>query len=180
MLHKNNNNSYTYNKITLGKIFIADAVDMSCINNNSYDFVMSSNNLEHIANPLKALREFKRVLKNGGLIIILVPMKEKCFDHRREFTSFEHLLEDYNNDTQETDLTHLPEILELHDYELDPPCGGKENFKKRSALNYENRCLHHHVFSKECLQKIFNWLELEIINITEARNNYMITGKKIN
>ena len=172
----NNNtaNSYMYNNKTLGHVYIADAVNMSCLENNSYDFVMSSNNLEHIANPLKALKEFYRVLKKDGLMIILVPMKEKTFDHRREYTSFEHLISDYENNTPETDLTHLPEIIELHDYELDPPCGGRESFIKRSELNYQNRCLHHHVFSRESLEKIFAWLGMQIINIREFCNNYMV------
>ena len=111
-------------------------------------------------------------------MIVLVPVKSKCFDHRREFTRFEHMLQDYENDTQETDLTHLDEILELHDYELDPPAGGRENFYKRSLKNYENRCLHHHVFSEESLEKIFTWLGMNIINICELENNYMIAGLK--
>ncbi len=159
-------------------MYIADAVDMSCLNDASYDFVMSSNNLEHIANPIKALKEFVRVLKYGGCVIVLVPMKDRTFDHRREYTSFEHILEDYRNDMQETDLTHLPEILELHDYELDPPAGGPENFRKRSMLNYENRCLHHHVFCEDSLRKIFEYLNLEVIGLDECGGNYRIIGRK--
>ena len=174
----NSSNSYTYNNKALGRVYIADAVDMACIKNDSYDFVMSSNNLEHIANPIKALKEFYRVLKKGGLMIILVPMKEKTFDHRREYTTFEHLISDYENNTPETDLTHLPEIIELHDYELDPPCGGRESFIKRSQLNYENRCLHHHVFSRECLEKLFTWLGMQIIEIREFYGNYMALSVK--
>jgi hypothetical protein len=56
------------------------------------------------------------------------------------------MLEDYECDTQEDDLTHLPEILQLHDLSMDPPAGTAEEFRQRSLNNFENRCLHHHVF----------------------------------
>ena len=164
--------------MALGSMYISDAVNMSCIESASYDFVMSSNNLEHIANPIKALKEFVRAAKTGGSIIILVPDKRYMFDHKREYTTFEHMLSDYENDTPETDLTHLPEILELHDLAMDPPAGDLENFRRRSERNYENRCLHHHVFCEDSLKKIFGYLGLEVIDFREAFHNYIIIGRK--
>lgn len=175
---KGSSGKYIYDMRTLGNVYIADAVDMSCIRDDSYDFVMSSNNLEHIANPVKALKEFIRVLRSGGAVVVIVPVKQYTFDHRREYTLFEHMIEDYENDTPETDLTHLPEILELHDLAMDPPAGDIENFRRRSEHNYENRCLHHHVFCEDSLKKIFAYLSLEIIDCRECFRNYMIIGRK--
>ena len=151
---------------------------MSCVESERYDFVLSSNNLEHIANPIKALKEFVRAAKTGASIVIIVPDKRYMFDHRREYTSFEHMVSDYENDTLETDLTHLPEILELHDLAMDPPAGDLENFRRRSEHNYENRCLHHHVFCEDSLRKIFGYLGLEVIDFLEAFHNYIIIGRK--
>ena len=111
-------------------------------------------------------------------MIVLVPVKSKCFDHRREFTRFEHMLQDYENDTQETDLTHLEEILELHDLAMDPPAGTFEEFRARSLRNFENRCLHHHVFCEESLRKIFAYLGLEVLDFKEVRGNFVIVGRK--
>ena len=175
---KGNSESYNYSGIALGKMYIADAVDMHCLEDSRYDFVMSSNNLEHIANPIKALKEFTRVLKAGGSLLILVPMKDKTFDHRREYTTFEHMREDYENNIPETDLTHLPEILELHDLAMDPPAGDFENFRRRSEHNYENRCLHHHVFCEDSLRKIFDYLGLDVLALRECSGNYIIIGRK--
>lgn len=175
---KGKSDVYNYSGLPLGKMYIADAVDMHCLEDGRYDFVMSSNNLEHIANPIKALKEFVRVLKSGGSLLILVPMKDKTFDHRRKYTTFEHMLEDYENNIPETDLTHLPEILELHDLAMDPPAGDIENFRRRSEHNYENRCLHHHVFCEESLRKIFVYLRLEVLALRECLGNYMIIGRK--
>ncbi len=40
---------------------------------NSQDFIFSSHCLEHLEKPFKSLREFKRVLKNGGIIFLYLP-----------------------------------------------------------------------------------------------------------
>ncbi len=175
---KGNSNVYKYNGSQLGDVYIADATDMRVIDSETYDFVLSSNNLEHIANPIKALKEFYRILKKNGIAVIAVPMKTRTFDHNRNYTSFEHLMEDYRGNIGEDDLSHLPEILELHDYDMDIVCGGKENFEKRAQLNIENRCLHHHVFDEKCLRQAFEYLKLEVIQFTEILGNYVIIGKK--
>ena len=125
---ENNTNNFTYGNKTFGYNIIADATDMKRIESEKYDFILSSNNLEHIANPLKAIKEFSRIIKVGGTVLVLVPMKEKCFDHNREYTVFDHILDDYSRNIQEDDLSHLPEIIVKHDFNMDIACGGKEKF----------------------------------------------------
>ena len=128
--------------------FIREATELRNIDNHRYDFVLSSHNLEHIANPIKALREWKRVVKPHGALIVILPDYRRTFDHRRKPTPINHMIEDYDRGTDETDLTHLEEILALHDQALDPDSGTKANFQERSMRNVENRCLHHHVFDE--------------------------------
>ena len=120
-------NNYYFEDKKIGKVYIADATDMSCIENDKYDFLLSSNNLEHIANPIKALKEFVRVVNINGKVIVAVPDKEQTFDHNREYTSFEHMLNDYTNNIEENDLSHLKEIINEHDYSMDPQCGGNDD-----------------------------------------------------
>lgn len=175
---KKEDNVYSFQGKKLGQIIIADATKLINIPDEKYDFCISSNNLEHIANPLKALFEFRRIIKMGGILFIIVPMKSKCFDHNRDFTSFEHILEDYKSNVKESDLSHLPEILKKHDYKMDIPCGGKEKFYLRSKNNLENRCLHHHVFSVLVLERMFNYLDMEIIESGSLSHDYYILGKK--
>lgn len=169
---------FRFNNKILGDIIIAEATDMHLIEGEKYDFVLSSNNLEHIANPLKALKEFSRLVKVGGIVLVVVPRKEKMFDHNRSHTAFEHILDDYYNNTNEDDLSHLPEIIEKHDYDLDSACGGKEKFIERAKKNIENRCLHHHVFDEECLRKSFEFVGLEVIRFSELLDNWLIMGKR--
>ncbi len=163
----------------LGDIIIADAVDLSVVKDSTYDFYISSNNLEHIANPMKAVSEMLRIVKKDGVILVILPKKDTNFDHNREFTTFEHILDDYKNNIGENDLTHLKEILEKHDYDMDKPCGGKEKFYERALKNFENRGLHHHVFSPNVLKRMFNYFGVStVIECGELRADYFILVRK--
>jgi SAM-dependent methyltransferase len=132
-----------------GRQYLAEAGDLAAIADGTYGVVLSSHTLEHTANPLATLAEWRRVLRGDGALVLVLPQKQGTFDHRRPVTTMRHLLEDEARGTTEDDLTHLPEILELHDLERDPPAGTPEEFEARSRDNAANRCLHHHVFDEE-------------------------------
>jgi SAM-dependent methyltransferase len=130
----------------LGEQFIAEATRLDGIASGAYDFVLSSHAIEHCANPLRALGEWSRVLKPGGLLALIAPHRDGAFDHRRPLTTLAHLVEDFDRDVGEDDMTHLDEILALHDLSLDPGGDDSLTFKARALRNLDNRCLHHHVF----------------------------------
>lgn len=69
------------------------------VDDNSQDFVVSSHVLEHFHNPVKALLEWYRVVRPGGIIFMIVPHMERTFDKGRPRTLLFHLLEDYNYNT---------------------------------------------------------------------------------
>ncbi len=150
---------------SLGRQLIADACDASGIADESYDFVAASHVLEHVANPLRALREWKRILRPSGTILVVVPHKAGMFDRKRPFTTFDHIKADFESNVTEADLTHLQEILELHDLQLDPPAGSREQFRERCSRNLSNRAMHHHVFSPELLVEMFNLIDMRVLNV---------------
>jgi SAM-dependent methyltransferase len=160
--------SYQFsNRKPAGITFFCEGSDLSAISDQSYDFVLSSHNLEHFANPVKALVEWKRVLRPDGSLVLVLPDYRRTFDHRRQPTAVEHMMEDFRRGAGEDDLTHLPEILEKHDLSRDPGAGSAEQFRTRSQTNFANRCLHHHVFdernSVELLDQVgFNALACEL------------------
>ena len=43
------------------------------IKDHDYDFVLSSHNLEHFANPVKALKEWQRITVRGGTLVLVLP-----------------------------------------------------------------------------------------------------------
>lgn len=146
-----------------------EARDLTGIPSSAYDFVLSSHALEHVANPLLALESWKRVLKPNGAFLIVLPHKDGAFDHRRPVTSLEHLVEDFERNTPESDLTHLDEIVRLHDLSLDPGDCTLEEFKARSQKNVENRCLHHHVFDTELAVRVVDQAGFQVRAVELAR-----------
>lgn len=129
-----------------GHQFIGEASDLSSVPDGQYDFVLSSHMLEHTANPLLALAEWRRVLRPGGALVLVVPHRDATFDHRRPVTPIEHLRDDLARSTDESDTTHVEEILALHDISRDPGAGDMATFRTRVERNVELRSLHHHVF----------------------------------
>ena len=62
---------------------VASITDMSCVPGDSVDAVWSSHNLEHL-NAYEvpaALREFRRVLKPGGIAVLTVPDLQEVARH---------------------------------------------------------------------------------------------------
>jgi hypothetical protein len=87
------------------------------------------------------------------------------------------MLQDYQSNIQEDDLTHLDEILKMHDLKMDKLAGTFEQFKERSLKNFENRALHQHVFDMDVLKEIFVFFKLEIMFMYEGVE-FVIIGKK--
>lgn len=170
--------SYRFFAKKRGFQYISEATAMPDLESEKYDFLISSNCLEHIANPLKALFEWRRVIRKNGAIILVLPNKFSNFDHKRPFTEFAHLLDDFKNNISENDLTHLDEILELHDLRMDKLAGNYEEFKNRSMANLSNRALHHHVFEEKVIKEMMHFVGFENIDITKEGSEYFILAKR--
>ena len=117
----------------------------------------------HLANPLRALLEQKRILKPLGVLILTLPYKPATFDHRRPVATLQHLLDDLAKGTPESDLGHLEEILSLHDLQRDRPAGNLQQFRKRSLDNFKNRGLHQHVFDLRLIQAMLEHFGFGIV-----------------
>jgi SAM-dependent methyltransferase len=152
-----------------GRQYIAESTAMECIPSASYDFVLSSHMLEHTANPILALSEWIRLLKDRGTLVLLLPHKDGTFDHRRPVTTMQHLIADFDAGMAEDDMTHMPEIMALHDLERDPEAGDLAAFKARSEHNFENRCFHHHVFDTHLAVRLVDHMGLQIRTVEAIR-----------
>jgi len=170
--------TYSYHsRKAKGFNFVREATNLHGIADHGYDFVLSSHSLEHTANPVRALKEWIRVVKPDGSVVVLLPDYRHTFDHRRGPTSIEHMLQDYDLGRDEKDLTHLHEILELHDLSRDPPAGSEDQFRNRCLRNFENRCLHHHVFDEHNSRRLFEaaGLSVEVLELVKPFHIAILT-----
>lgn len=166
-------NNYEYYKNKTGYQYIAEATDLQKIPGKAYDFVLSSHSLEHVANPIKALKEWFRLLKKDGKLILVLPDKRYTFDHKRNYTTYEHLIADYANNTNENDTTHFEEILTKHDETIAGV--SYEDCKLALSDNFAQRCAHHHVFSFEVTKQILEYAGFKVLSQTTIPPFHMIT-----
>jgi SAM-dependent methyltransferase len=131
-----------------GRQYIREATDLTGVPDRHYDFVMSSHTLEHVANPLRALHEWHRVLKPGGTLVVVLPNGAKTFDRMRPTTQFEHLVSDFERDVGEDDETHVEDARRLHDHSRDEAVIPPDVQERPNILT---RALHHHVFDMPLL-----------------------------
>jgi hypothetical protein len=129
-----------------GTHLVRDGTDLAGIAAGDYDVVLSCHSLEHIANPLRALAEWARVVGPEGHVLLVVPHAENTIDRRRPTTTLAHIEDDFSRGTGEDDVTHLEEFIDLADFGLEPTGTTREAFRERKDEYVADRAVHHHVF----------------------------------
>ncbi len=148
---------YTYPAASSpGRLHLVEGAGLEGVSDAAYDLVLASHVIEHLADPLTALAAWKRVTSEAGHLVLVVPHRDGTFDHRRPLTTLEHLREDRARGVSEDDLTHLDEILRLHDLARDPGAGDRASFEQRARDNARRRTLHHHVFDTELVVRMLD------------------------
>jgi predicted SAM-dependent methyltransferase len=169
---------YKYYNGKIGYQYIAEATDLSKIKSESYDFVLSCHSLEHVANVINAIHEWHRILKKDGKLVLVLPDKRFTFDHDRPYTTFGHLLKDYENNIDEHDTTHFNEIMQFHDVSMDEGVNSKDELQQRLQESFVNRCVHHHVFNQQLVKELLTYCGFEIIHQQEVLSFHLVTVAK--
>jgi len=138
--------------------YFGDAVDLPFVD-RSLDYVVASHVLEHCANPIKALGEWFRVLKPGGIAYVVVPDKRYTWDRNRNETPLSHMIDDFESGVTDCDDTHIDDFIYGVEWsEIQPDCKASETESQRKAHSehYKERVakgeeinIHFHVFSPQ-------------------------------
>lgn len=153
-----------------GRQFVGDATILTGIDDGSYDVIVGSHVLEHIANPLKAMRSWLAALKPHGLLFQVIPHYEGTFDCRRPLTSLAHLIEDFDRCVAEDDRTHHAEVAAL---------STQSHSAHWFSEAHLHRGIHHHVFDTAGAVALYRYLGLTILGLAAvAPHHIAIVGRK--
>lgn len=169
---------HNIDSLSNGEFFAIEAIDLSESHNIKYDFVVSSHCLEHIANPISALKSWRSLLNKEGDLILVVPCASDTFDWKRPITSLDHLISDYKQNVSEDDTTHFNEVLELHDLGLDYEVKDRLTFEERVNNNFNNRCLHHHTFDLDSITRLIEYCSFKVMSAQHISPHLIIWARK--
>lgn len=162
-----------------GRYFVSEAGSLTDVPSGEYDCILSSHVIEHIANPLRALREWGRVITGDGILVLVVPHRDGTFDHRRPLTTIKHLIHDEESAVDESDETHVQEFLNLTDLKLTRYGKDRESFRKTTLDNLHVRGIHHHVFDAQLAIEMTEACGFSILAAqTMLPNNIIIVAQK--
>ena len=154
--------------------YFGEATDLPFAD-ESLDYVASSHVLEHTANPVKALCEWHRVLKRKGIVYMVVPDKQFTFDCPRKTTVVDHMIDDYLNNVDDTDPTHIEDFVYGVEWsEFAPSDTSDESKENRDELAQSYRLpperkniinIHFHVFTKDSLLDLIKSVNQDNLNL---------------
>ncbi len=146
-----------------GAEYFGDACQLP-VRDASLDYVASSHLIEHTANPIAAFTEWCRVLKDKGIIYMVVPHRKLTFDHTRPLTTVEHMVEDFHRNIGQVDGTHIDDFTLGIDWTLFSPATPPERIaEERAKLAAEYRTnidagreinIHFHTFEPEQMKAL--------------------------
>jgi len=118
---------------------------LSALPDASQDFVIASHVLEHVAEPIGLLADIHRVLRPGGVVLILLPDRRRTFDRDRDPTTLAHLVAEYEAGITEIDDDHVVEFLE----KTGLPQGATPEERRANIDLHLSRSIHVHCWTDE-------------------------------
>jgi SAM-dependent methyltransferase len=120
--------------------------------NDSLDFVISAHVIEHLRDPIGSIVNAMRVLRPGGIHILVVPDMRFTFDRERPETTVEHALLDYGDGGESTcrqayeeHLRYVHPVLTSEHYseaEIESQADG-------AAMRWKELDVHFHAWTRE-------------------------------
>jgi len=153
-----------------------------------FDFLFSSHCLEHCPNTLKTLYEWKRVIKPGSIMFLVLPHGDRIFDKHRAKTDLEHHIRDFQTLTDKHDYSHVDEIKEGWSKNED-----FEELKKQFERDWgfqmwdfesrvEHDVIHYHVWTQNEVIDVLKYIGLKILYVVdilpERDDSFLVIAKK--
>lgn len=85
----------------------------------SFDYIISSHNLEHMPDPIRFLQACQKVLRPGGVVSLAVPDRRACFDYFRPHNTLADWLEAYFARRERPTTAQIFRQFSLHSHYMD-------------------------------------------------------------
>lgn len=135
----------------------------------SQDFLIANHVLEHVEDPLRAMRSVRRVLKAGGIAFVALPDKRYTFDAPRSVTPLEHLIRDFNEGPEWSAPEHYRDWAENVD-----EASGSAIEERAAELLAIRENIHFHVWDFEAMKAFFRYVSdtigFDILHGQQNRN----------
>jgi len=145
---------------------------------HKYDSAISSNLVEHSPNPIWLLLNFYFMTKKSGYQFHAIPHYKYTYDRFRKPTQLEHFVEDFENQTDYGDRTHVEDYRQSA-IEKD---GWQRRFHETYPLEYP--FIHFHVFdehnSRELLSYVFQDVTADIYKTDRFSDNVLLCRNILN
>lgn len=143
------------------------------------DFVIASHVLEHLPDPVGALRNHLRVLRPGGVVLLALPDRRTGLDERRAPTTLEHVLADARDGGASTRAQHYREWAEL----VDVPLGfaaAEDAAAHAEQLDRSDYAIHFHCWTlAELLAQLPAFgLPAEVAEARENRHEFLVALRR--
>lgn len=135
---------------------IGDGSTLETIASQSYDFLLSSHQLEHTESPLNCLENQLRVVKSGGILFYAIPNKDHTFDQPRKVTSFYHLSDDYQADKESKEWKErLVEHVDEYLFSVDKITDNQKRAELARLRVSQGLDVHYHCWDSDGIFEIF-------------------------
>lgn len=133
---------------------VTDLETMRGVPDDSQDFIIANHVLEHVEDPLKALRSVARVLHGGGIAYLAVPDKRFTFDKERPVTPLDHILRDHEDGPDWSLPGHYEEWARIVDGLTGAAHAEKVDLMMRTRAN-----IHFHAWDFAAMMALFAHVE---------------------
>ncbi|MGD0381775.1 MAG: class I SAM-dependent methyltransferase [Acidimicrobiales bacterium] len=123
------------------------------IGDASQDFVIASHVLEHLAEPIGFIAEIHRVLRPGGIALILLPDRHRTNDRGRDPTALSHLVSEYEAKVDEVSEAHVVEWLR----HKGKPVGDTRPEQLQILDYHRRRSIHVHCWDASEFLEVIRW-----------------------
>lgn len=166
---------------------VADAATIP-VRDRALDFLLSSHMLEHHQDTLRTLYEWKRVLRPGGVMFLILPHGERTLDRHRAVTPLQHHIDDYANLGDTEDHSHFDEIRagwsQLEDWEQQ-----RAQYEAEWHMDVwdwagriKNGVIHYHVWTQNQMVDLFRYVGLSVDYVVdvvpERPDSFLVIGRR--